>query len=63
MDFFEINIFSVFIMNQTLGNYVLNIADLAVTAGLVMLLFSLNKQKAVESKAGFIEDYLAENKD
>ena len=63
VDFFEINIFKLFIMNRTLGNYVLNIADLAVTAGLVLLLFSLNKQKAVDSKAVSIEDYLAEDKD
>jgi signal peptidase II len=63
VDFLEISIFKLFIMNQTLGNYVLNIADLAVTVGLVMLLFSLNKQKAVDSKTDSIEDYLAENKD
>jgi signal peptidase II len=63
VDFFEINIFKLFIMNRTLGNYVLNIADLAVTAGLVLLIFSLNRQKAVDSKAESIEDYLAENKD
>jgi len=63
VDFFEMNIFKIFIMNRTMGNYVLNIADVAVTTGLVMLLFSLNKQKAVESKTGSIENYLAENKD
>ena len=63
VDFLEINIFKLFIMNRTLGNYVLNIADLAVTAGLVMLLFTLSKQKTSDRKTGSIEELLAENKD
>ena len=63
VDFLEISFFKLFIMNRTLGNYVLNFADLAVTAGLIMLLFSFNRQKAVDSKTDSIEDYLAENKD
>jgi signal peptidase II len=63
VDFFEINILKLFIMNRTVGNYVLNIADLAVTAGLVLLLFSLNRQRAADNKAESLEEYLAEDKD
>ena len=41
VDFFDIRIFNLLLFNKTFGNYVFNIADVAVTTGVIMLLFSL----------------------
>jgi signal peptidase II len=42
VDFFNINFFSIYIFNKTIGNYVFNIADVAITAGVLLLVFSYN---------------------
>jgi signal peptidase II len=42
VDFFNINFFNIYIFNRTIGNYVFNIADLAITAGVLLLIFSYN---------------------
>ncbi|QQS36508.1 MAG: signal peptidase II [Ignavibacteriales bacterium] len=44
VDFFDIRIFELFLFNSTIGTYIFNIADVAVTIGVVILLFSLRKQ-------------------
>jgi signal peptidase II len=45
VDFLDLRIFNLFIFNRTFGNYVFNFADVSVTAGVILLLFILNKQK------------------
>ena len=45
VDFLDFRIFNLFIFNRTFGNYVFNFADVSVTAGVILLLFILNKQK------------------
>lgn len=45
VDFIDIRFFHFFILNRTYGNYVLNIADVAVSAGIVLLFFSYKKRE------------------
>lgn len=59
VDFFDIRIFNLLLFDKTLGNYVFNIADVAVTAGAVMLLFVYGKKESPV----VLESYLIENKD
>ncbi len=40
VDFFNINFFNIYIFNRTFGNYIFNIADLSITAGVILLFFS-----------------------
>jgi len=59
VDFFDIRIFNLLLFDKTFGNYVFNIADVAVTAGVIMLLFAYGKK---ESNMG-LENCLLDNKD
>jgi signal peptidase II len=59
VDFLDIRIFNLLLFNKTLGNYVFNFADAAVTAGVILLLIAYNKK---ESTSG-LENYFADNKD
>jgi signal peptidase II len=59
VDFLDIRIFNLLLFNKTLGNYVFNFADVAVTAGVIMLLIAYHKK---ESTLG-LENYLADEKD
>ena len=59
VDFFDIRIFNLLLFDKIFGNYVFNIADIAVTAGVIMLLFAYGKK---ESAVG-LENYLLDNKD
>jgi len=59
VDFFDIRIFNLLLFDKIFGNYVFNIADIAVTAGVIMLLFAYGKK---ESSVG-LENYLVDNKD
>jgi signal peptidase II len=43
VDFFDIRIFELFLFNNTVGTYIFNVADIAVTIGVVILLFTLRK--------------------
>lgn len=64
VDFFDINFLNFYLFNKTFGSYIFNIADVAVTAGIVLLLFSYNKETGDEpEKEVLINNYLAENKD
>jgi lipoprotein signal peptidase len=53
------------LFDRTIGNYVFNIADIAVTIGVIMLLFVYNRKKGLEEET--ISDNsvleLSENKD
>lgn len=43
VDFFDIRIFELFLFNNTIGTYIFNFADLAVSVGVVILLLALRK--------------------
>ncbi|MGE5798269.1 MAG: signal peptidase II [Ignavibacteria bacterium] len=60
VDFINIRVFDIYIFNKILGNYIFNIADLAVTAGVVLLLISYNRERKenMELKSSF-QNYLA----
>ncbi len=61
VDFCDFRMFNLFIFNHTFGSYVFNFADVSVTAGVILLLLALNKQKMVSSNpANEIEIALTE---
>ena len=43
VDFLDLKLFKLFIFNKMLGNYVFNIADLSITAGVIVLIFLVLK--------------------
>jgi len=59
VDFFDIRIFTLLFFNKTFGNYIFNIADVAITAGVIMLLFVYGKKESPV----VLENYLLDNKD
>jgi signal peptidase II len=59
VDFFDIRIFNLLLFDKTFGNYVFNIADIAVTAGVIMLLFAYGKKESIVG----LEKCLLDNKD
>ncbi len=69
VDFFDIRILNLMLFDRTIGNYVFNIADMAVTIGVVMLLFVYNRKTRgyEETSEDLIADTpileLSENKD
>ncbi len=64
VDFFNFRMFNLFIFNKTMGSYVFNVADIAVTAGVILLLFAMNREKADNPELNStLENYLAENKE
>jgi signal peptidase II len=64
VDFIDVRFFNLFIFNRTIGTYILNIADIAVTAGVALLLFVLSRQNNKPASAVDEPDnLLAENKD
>jgi signal peptidase II len=58
VDFFDIRILNLMLFDRTIGNYVFNIADIAVTAGVIMLLFVYNRKKKVYEEIS--EDYISD---
>jgi len=44
VDFIDLRLFSIFILNKSYGVYIFNFADLAITAGVICFIFFLNKQ-------------------
>ncbi len=69
VDFFEIKLFGFYLFNRTLGNYIFNFADVAVTFGVIFLLIAFRKerkqamQNAEAAEAVSYEPILIENKD
>lgn len=64
VDFFNFHLFNIYLFRSTIGNYVLNIADLAVTAGMISLLFALRKKnKEKETMNSDLEELLVKDKD
>ena len=59
VDFFDIRIFNLLLFDKTLGNYVFNFADVAVTTGVIMLLFLYGKKDSPV----VMENLLLENKE
>ncbi len=46
VDFFDFRMFNLFLFNRTFGNYIFNVADMAVTVGVILLLFNFHKRSA-----------------
>lgn len=64
VDFFDFRIFNFFLFNKSFGNYIFNVADIAVTAGVILLLFNYHKHSADDLvKEPVLEECLVENKD
>jgi signal peptidase II len=59
VDFFDIRIFNLLLFDKIFGNYVFNIADIAVTAGVIMLMFVYGKKESVVE----LKNYVLDNKD
>lgn len=60
VDFINIRIFDIYIFNKVLGNYIFNIADLAVTAGVILLLISYNRERKENTELkSSLNNYLA----
>jgi lipoprotein signal peptidase len=62
VDFFDIRIFQLFLFNNTIGTYIFNVADLAVSVGVIILLLSLRKS-AEQSLAVEESNIAAENRE
>ncbi len=62
VDFFNIHLFNIYLFKGTVGDYVFNVADLAVTAGMISLLFALRKRNKNTMEAG-IENFLVKGKE
>lgn len=64
VDFCDFRLFNFYLFHRTLGNYIFNFADLAVTGGVILLFYSLNKYRSAAEKPDHsIENYLADNKE
>jgi signal peptidase II len=64
VDFFNLRMFNFFMFDRIFGNYVFNVADTAVTAGVVLMLFAINMRKKNEAEnEAAVEGALAGNKD
>ncbi|MBZ0199036.1 MAG: signal peptidase II [Ignavibacteriaceae bacterium] len=66
VDFFDLNFFNFYLFNKTFGSYIFNVADIAVTAGVILLLFAYKKAEAEElepAEETLFNNCLAENKD
>ena len=47
VDFLDLRIFEFFLLNNVLGIYVFNIADIAIILGVVTLLFALSRKRKI----------------
>lgn len=60
VDFINIRLFDIHLFNKILGNYIFNFADLAVTAGVILLLISYGREKKEDVKLeSSLDNYLA----
>ncbi len=65
VDFFDFRIFNLFLFNRTFGNYIFNVADMAVTVGVILLLFNFHRRSAddnLKEQITQLPDFV-ENKD
>ena len=46
VDFFDIRILNLILFNKSFGNYVFNVADIALTTGVIMLMFVYGKKES-----------------
>jgi signal peptidase II len=63
VDFLDFRILNLFFHHEVFSNYVFNFADVAVTFGVAMFIYTFHKKKAVKvEKSIDLENYLAEGK-
>ncbi len=64
VDFFNLNLFNIYLFKGTIGNYVFNVADLSVTAGMIGLLLVIRKKNKEKETAGTgLENLLVKDKE
>lgn len=63
VDFLDIRLFSIFLFNNSLGTYVFNIADLAITVGVLLLLVIIMRSKQPGSELIPVESKIRSGKD
>lgn len=64
VDFFNLRFFNLVVFDRILGGYVFNVADLAVTIGVILFLSSLDRKNAEIMEDNIaVEKCLVENKD
>lgn len=64
VDFFNLNLFNIYLFRSTIGNYVFNVADLSVTAGMIGLLLVIRKRsKEKEMQSAGLENLLVKDKE
>jgi len=51
VDFLDLRIFNFFLINRTFNVYVFNVADIAITIGVITLLYALSKKRKVVGRA------------
>jgi signal peptidase II len=59
VDFFDIRILNIILFNKSFGNYVFNVADVALTTGVIMLMFVYGKKESAVD----MENYVLDNKE
>jgi len=60
VDFINIRLFDFYVFNKILGNYIFNLADMAVTAGVIFLLISYGRERKEDTKLeSTLNNYLA----
>ena len=64
VDLLNLDLFNIYLFRSTVGNYVFNIADLAVTVGMISLLFVIRKtNKEKETMRAGMENFLVKDKE
>ena len=59
VDFFDIRILNLILFNKSFGNYVFNVADIALTTGVIMLMFVYGKKEV----AADVKNCVLDNKE
>jgi signal peptidase II len=65
VDFFNIHLINIYLFSNTFGNYIFNVADLSVTAGMICLFFAIRKQSKIQrlNNHPVLEDLLVKGKE
>lgn len=63
VDFLDFRVLNLFFHHKVFNNYVFNLADIAVTVGVVMFIYAFHKKNTIMEKDNIaLENYLAEGK-
>jgi signal peptidase II len=59
VDFLDLRLFSFFLMNKTFSIYVFNIADIAITLGVIAFLYAVSKKRKETAETADVENSLS----